>query len=136
MFLLLLLLLLFYDKKIEYGVLSIHNNKKMACFSVVMDLPKIRQKAVMVNLCLVPVHICKLIKKSTSYIIMKRETCLANKYNWVGSNCNSKGSKHGAWSDRLGCWNRSIGISWLWVKGNNNIIYYGCYDLRKTNNIP
>ena len=46
-----------------------------------MDLPKIRQKAVTVNLCFLPVHVCKLIKKSTIYIIMKRETCLANKYN-------------------------------------------------------
>lgn len=54
---------------------------------------------------------------------MKRETCLANKYNWVGSNCNSKSSKHGAWSDRLGCWNRSIGISWLWVKGSNSLLW-------------
>lgn len=44
-----------------------------------MDLPKIRQKAVTVNLCFLPMHICKLIKKS--YLYMKRKTCLANKYN-------------------------------------------------------
>ena len=94
-----------------------------------MDLPKIRQKAVTVNLCFLPVHVCKLIKKSTIYTWGERLAWLTNTTE-LAPTATPKAPNMGRGRTGWG-----VGIEALGFPAGKEykaiIISYGCYDLRK-----